>query len=399
MLFPMPPVTGAPPRPPYAEQIWLTTSFGRVEAWYLPPIGTHERAGAVVAVHARQRRVDRLLAGGIRRAAQLGFGRAARRISRLRPLGWVAFADRRSPKACWPHTTGHSGMRARQRRASFLTADRSAAAPPRSSLEARPVPALILESSFSSVAAFASGFGAPRFCCAIRSTASRRSVIQGTRPDPARRSRRHRAAAPRPRAGRRAATNATLTFMPCGHNDCPRPWADVRAFLSRNGLLPRFMTRFTTLRGQRIKTAMRRVLLAGLLVLGLVLLRQGYGGQAFAQEPVIKRSAPMTLTGEIVDISCYKSKGVAGGTGAAHVDCAKICMLAEGRARSASSPTATACSGSGAPPAAGQVREGDAVSSARRSRSPAPKSRSRITTTFVRSICRRSSAKESRELR
>jgi DNA/RNA endonuclease YhcR with UshA esterase domain len=48
---------------------------------------------------------------------------------------------------------------------------------------------------------------------------------------------------------------------------------------------------------------------------------------ATAQEPVIKRSAPMTMTGEIVDISCYKSKGVAGGTGAAHVDCAKICIL------------------------------------------------------------------------
>jgi hypothetical protein len=46
-----------------------------------------------------------------------------------------------------------------------------------------------------------------------------------------------------------------------------------------------------------------------------------------AQEPVIKRSAPMTMTGEIVDISCYKSKGVAGGTGAAHADCAKICIL------------------------------------------------------------------------
>ena len=63
---------------------------------------------------------------------------------------------------------------------------------------------------------------------------------------------------------------------------------------------------------------MRRVLLAGLLVLAT---------SVAAQEPVIKRSAPMTLTGEIVDISCYKSKGVAGGTGAAHVDCAKICIL------------------------------------------------------------------------
>ncbi len=72
---------------------------------------------------------------------------------------------------------------------------------------------------------------------------------------------------------------------------------------------------------------MRSVLSAGLLVVAAILLRQGSGGQAFAQEPVIKRSAPMTMTGEIVDISCYKSKGVAGGTGAAHVDCARICIL------------------------------------------------------------------------
>ena len=58
-----------------------------------------------------------------------------------------------------------------------------------------------------------------------------------------------------------------------------------------------------------------------------VLLAGVFAGVLGAQEPVIKRSAPMTLTGEIVDISCYKSKGVAGGTGAAHVDCAKMCIL------------------------------------------------------------------------
>jgi hypothetical protein len=46
-----------------------------------------------------------------------------------------------------------------------------------------------------------------------------------------------------------------------------------------------------------------------------------------AQEPVINRSPVKTLTGEIVEISCYKQKGVAAGTGAAHVDCAKICVL------------------------------------------------------------------------
>jgi hypothetical protein len=51
-----------------------------------------------------------------------------------------------------------------------------------------------------------------------------------------------------------------------------------------------------------------------------------------SQEPVINRSAPMSLTGEIVDISCYKQKGVAAGTGAAHVECAKICVLTKGAA-------------------------------------------------------------------
>jgi hypothetical protein len=51
-----------------------------------------------------------------------------------------------------------------------------------------------------------------------------------------------------------------------------------------------------------------------------------------SQEPVISRSAPVTLTGEVVDISCYKQKGVAAGTGAAHLDCAKLCVLQKGAA-------------------------------------------------------------------
>ena len=51
---------------------------------------------------------------------------------------------------------------------------------------------------------------------------------------------------------------------------------------------------------------------------------------ATAQEPVISRSATRTLTGEVVDISCYKQKGVAAGTGAQHLDCAKMCVLQKG---------------------------------------------------------------------
>ena len=51
-----------------------------------------------------------------------------------------------------------------------------------------------------------------------------------------------------------------------------------------------------------------------------------------AQEPVINRSAPMTLTGEVVEISCYRQKGVAASTGPAHVACAKECVLNKGAA-------------------------------------------------------------------
>ena len=34
-----------------------------------------------------------------------------------------------------------------------------------------------------------------------------------------------------------AANDATLKFMPCGHNDCPRPWSELRAFLDHYRLL------------------------------------------------------------------------------------------------------------------------------------------------------------------
>ncbi len=65
------------------------------------------------------------------------------------------------------------------------------------------------------------------------------------------------------------------------------------------------------------------VAIGALLVAGQVL---------SAQEPVINRSQPMTLTGEVVDISCYKQKGVRDGTGASHVECARMCILTKGAA-------------------------------------------------------------------
>ena len=61
----MPPAAGAPPRRRIAEQIWLNTSFGRVEAWYLPAIEPAGGPSPLLLFYARQRRIDRLLAGGV----------------------------------------------------------------------------------------------------------------------------------------------------------------------------------------------------------------------------------------------------------------------------------------------------------------------------------------------
>jgi hypothetical protein len=54
------------------------------------------------------------------------------------------------------------------------------------------------------------------------------------------------------------------------------------------------------------------------------------GVRPMLQEPVINRGPAATLTGEVVDISCYKAKGVAGGTGKAHIECAKMCVRDKG---------------------------------------------------------------------
>ena len=179
MLFPMPPVAGAPPRPAFAEQIWLSTSFGRVEAWYLPAIRS-ARAVAAAGVRARQRRVDRLLAGGIRRAAPLGRRRAARRVSRIRPLDGSPSQTSITEGMLAGVRLGTAARRS-TRHGSSLTAARSVAGPRWLLSVARAVPAVILESSFSSVAHSRRALARRGFLFATRSTTCRRSSRSGDR--------------------------------------------------------------------------------------------------------------------------------------------------------------------------------------------------------------------------
>jgi pimeloyl-ACP methyl ester carboxylesterase len=98
----------------------------------------------------------------------------------------------------------------------------------------RPVAALILESSFTSVRAFARHYYAPGFLVrdpfdtldVLRSYRGPLLVLHGVHDD----------IAP-PAHGRALAAavpGATFVELPCGHNDCERPWTAILSFLSQH---------------------------------------------------------------------------------------------------------------------------------------------------------------------
>jgi fermentation-respiration switch protein FrsA (DUF1100 family) len=102
----------------------------------------------------------------------------------------------------------------------------------------RTLAALVLESTFTSVRSMAQAFGVPAFL--VRDPLDNLSVIEsfpgpvlvvhGERDD--------MIPVAHARALAAAARSARLVVVTgCGHNDCPQPWADVRAFLDENGLL------------------------------------------------------------------------------------------------------------------------------------------------------------------
>ena len=95
---------------------------------------------------------------------------------------------------------------------------------------------MILESAFTSVADFAAQFLAPAFLVrdrfdSLTTLSSYRGpllVVHGSRDQivPIAHGRALAAAVP----------GAKLFEVPCGHNDCPRPWHLIRTFLDENGV-------------------------------------------------------------------------------------------------------------------------------------------------------------------
>jgi uncharacterized protein len=235
ILFPRA-FSAAPTRPGGAEQLWLTTPAGRVEAWYLPPATlANAPAPLLLFAHGNGELIDHWGSGfdeprswgfGVLLVEYPGYGRsegspseASIRAAMLAAYDWAKGDKRVDARRIVAHGRSLGGG------AVCLLA------------AARPLAGLILESTFTSVRAFAPRFGAPGFLVRdpfdnLTVLADYRGpllVLHGERDD----------LIPCAHGRALAATQASADYcgLPCGHNDCEAPWPHVRPFLAKHRLL------------------------------------------------------------------------------------------------------------------------------------------------------------------
>ena len=238
VLFPTPRPRPTLARPSDAELVWLDLpSGGRVEAWFLPASAGGAGPGPVIVfTHGIGELLDDWAEGfgpprswgiSVLLVEYPGYGRSPgspseRSIAEavVAAYDWVVARPGVDPRRVVGYGRSLGGG------AAALLASR------------RPVAALVLESTFTSVRDMALAYGLPGFL--VRDPFEVRAVVRrypgpvlilhGERDEviPFRHGRRLAEAAPR----------ARFVAMPCAHNDCPRPWREVRRFLVEAGVLP-----------------------------------------------------------------------------------------------------------------------------------------------------------------
>jgi fermentation-respiration switch protein FrsA (DUF1100 family) len=237
LLFPAPPLAGAPPRPNDAEVVWLEIAGGPVEAWYLPPlVGARGPAPLLLFTHGNGELIDywpsafevpRRWGLAVLLVEYPGYGRSAGAPSQRSLTATVLAAF---DWACRQPSVDASRIIAYGRSVGGGAATALA--------EERPVAAMILESTFTSVSVFARRFGAPAFLvrdrfdnlAAVRRFTRPLLILHGEHDEmiPVAQGRALHAARPA----------SEFHLMPCGHNDCARPWIAIERFLTRHQLLP-----------------------------------------------------------------------------------------------------------------------------------------------------------------
>ncbi|RIK39721.1 MAG: alpha/beta hydrolase [Chloroflexi bacterium] len=222
------------------ETIWLTTSQGQVEAWYLPPLGDGVTAPAPLMIisHGNAERIDDWVAPvtGLRRMGigvllveYPGYGRSQGHPTQA-SIGEALVA-------AYDLIIDHPQVNPD----AIILFGRSVGGGAAAALAAqRPSAALILFSSFTSVRALAVSYGLPGL--AVRDPFDVLSVVR-TYPNPVLILHgQHDRTIPYTHglALHAAAANGELITYACGHNDCIRDWdrfwEELRPFLTRAGV-------------------------------------------------------------------------------------------------------------------------------------------------------------------
>jgi uncharacterized protein len=234
LMYPAPPVGGMPERPGPVQQVWLEIPGAKVEAWYLPA-ASRDPAPLLIYTHGNGELIDLWppafavpQSWGV--AALLveypGYGRSTGVPTQtsitdasLAAYDWAVKQPGVDPKRIVAHGRSLGGGAA-----CALASKRNLAG-------------LILESTFTSVRPFARSFRAPGFLvrdpfdnlAVVKAFRGPVMILHGAHDEviPVQHGRELAAAAPQ----------AELHLLQCGHNDCPKPWDLIGAFLKRNGLI------------------------------------------------------------------------------------------------------------------------------------------------------------------
>jgi hypothetical protein len=221
------------------EPLWLETSFGRVEAWYLPPKPAGKPSPAVIFGHGNGELID-YWPNELRRFAAMGVG-----LLLVEYPGYGRSAGSPSQAGISEtFTLAYDVLAARKDvdPGRILLFGRSLGGGAVCDLALRrPSAALILMSAFTSVSAFAVRYLAPAFMirdpfdnlAAVRQYPGPVLVVHGSFDEvvPFSHGRELHA----------AARNGKMIVYEAGHNDCPPDWEvfwrDVEGFLRAAGVL------------------------------------------------------------------------------------------------------------------------------------------------------------------
>jgi len=244
MLFPrhfIPSSTGLPASMPDIERIWVETSFGKVETWFLPAIekGPDGKAPAVIFAHGNAELID-FWPRELRRFNDLGMG-----LLLVEYPGYGRSDGSPSQKSITEAFVSAYDMlisRPDVDPARIGVFVRSVGGGAACALAAkRPTAAMILMSSFISVRSFAIRYFAPGFLiqdpfdnlAVVQSFSGPILIIHG----------KYDSIIPydHGKALYEASENAKMITYECGHNSCPPGWSifwrDVEAFLEDNHII------------------------------------------------------------------------------------------------------------------------------------------------------------------